>query len=91
MEYMIFSLPVIAFDLKETKKSGQDAVYIVDKNADPVAMADGIELLVQDENKRRSMGEYALKRVMDELIWDHQSDHYVGVMMSAYKKSRRFT
>lgn len=89
MEYMMFSLPVVAFNLKETIKSGQDAVYVVDDNANPLAMADTIEELLNDDVRRKRMGEFGYKRVMSELIWEHQSKGYVSVMRSAYELSRR--
>lgn len=88
MEYMIFSLPVVAFNLKETIKSGQQAVAVVQDNADPKAMAKKIIELIDDETKRKEMGDFGRERVLNELIWDHQAGAYVSVIRSAYEKSR---
>ena len=89
MEYMIFSLPVVAFNLKETIKSGKDAVRVVGENASPAAMAKEIAQLLDDENERKKMGEYGRQRVLDDLVWSHQSKAYVDVINDAYHLSRR--
>ncbi len=89
MEYMMFSLPVIAFNLKETIKSGQDCVFVVEKNADSGAMADAIELLLADDVRRKEMGQFGHDRVLKNLVWEHQSLGYVSVIRSAYELSRR--
>lgn len=89
MEYMIFSLPVVAFDLKETKKSGEEAVHIVHDNANPRAMGQAIIDLLDDKDRRQKMAEFGKARVMKELIWDHQSKGYVATMRRAYSQSRR--
>lgn len=89
MEYMIFGLPVIAFDLKETVNSGRDAVHIVKENADPEAMAQAILDLLGDDERRKRMGEYGLDRVSSELIWDYQSPNYVSTINEAFSFSKR--
>lgn len=89
MEYMIFSLPVIAFDLKETIKSGQDAVRVVSQNANPQAMAKEIVHLIDNEKTRKEMGDFGRERVLKELVWEHQSQAYIDVMKDAYNCSRR--
>lgn len=88
MEYMIFSLPVVAFDLHETKKSGLRAVHIVEENADAHAMGDAILALVDDEARRKEMGDFGRARVLKELVWDQQDAAYVSVMKKAYAGSR---
>lgn len=89
MEYMMFSLPVIAFNLKETILSGQDAVMVVEENASPLAMADAIEELLGDDVRRKEMGEFGYERAHNKLIWKHQSPAYVSVMRSAFQLSKR--
>lgn len=90
MEYMIFGLPVVAFDLKETKKSASKAVSIVQENADPKAFADRIMELLKDEKTRNEMGKFGRERVLKELVWSHQSPNYVSVIQQALEKSKRF-
>ncbi|WP_217702599.1 glycosyltransferase family 4 protein [Nocardioides guangzhouensis] len=78
MEYMSFRLPVVAFDLKETRVSaGEAAVY-----ATPNEVADfaaRIVELVDDEDRREKMGRLGRERVERELAWSHQQHAYVGV------------
>jgi glycosyltransferase involved in cell wall biosynthesis len=78
MEYMAFGLPVVAFDLKETRVSaGEAAVYVAP--TDPGLYAKAIVELLDDEPCRRAMGRVARERVERELAWRHQREAYVGV------------
>jgi glycosyltransferase involved in cell wall biosynthesis len=78
MEYMAFGLPVVAFDLKETRVSAGDAAMYVE-SGDIAAYARAIVELLDDEDKRDAMGGRGRLRVEDELGWPHQRDAYVGV------------
>jgi glycosyltransferase involved in cell wall biosynthesis len=78
MEYMAFELPVVAFDLTETRRSaGEAAVYV--KPNDPELYARAIVELLDDEPRRRTMGRLARERIERELAWHHQRDAYVAV------------
>ena len=78
MEYMAFELPVVAFDLRETRVSaGEAGVYVEPNDVDLYANA--IVELLDDEPKRDRMGALGGKRVHGELGWQHQRDRYVGV------------
>ena len=78
MEYMAFELPVVAFDLKETRVSaGEAACYI--KSGDVPAYAKAILELLDDQEKRESMGRLGRLRISEELGWPHQREAYVGV------------
>lgn len=78
MEYMAFGLPVVAFDLKETRVSAADAaVYVPD--GDVAAYARAIVDLLDDDAARRVMGDSGRARVVRELGWPHQEAGYVGV------------
>jgi len=77
MEYMAFELPVVAFDLKETRVSAGDAATYVVPN-DVAAYARAIGELLDDPDRRRSMGEHGRQRVVDVLAWRHQAPGYVG-------------
>jgi glycosyltransferase involved in cell wall biosynthesis len=75
MEYMAYELPVVAFDLAETRVSAQGAaVYVEPNEVDRYAKA-VVELLL-DEPLRRRMGALGRARVEDELAWDHQRPRY---------------
>ncbi len=70
VEYMAMSLPVVSFDLKESRYSaGEAAVYIA--NDDAKAMGAAMKALVLDEAGRKRMGEIGRKRVESMLAWDY--------------------
>lgn len=78
MEYMAFGLPVVAFDLRETRVSARDAaVYATPNQTDHLARL--LVELVDDEPRRRSMGAAGRARVERELAWAHQAPRYLGV------------
>jgi glycosyltransferase involved in cell wall biosynthesis len=78
MEYMAFGLPVVAFDLRETRVSAGDAAVYAEPN-DIGLYARAIVELLDDEPRRRSMGALGRARVEGELAWRHQRAAYVGV------------
>jgi glycosyltransferase involved in cell wall biosynthesis len=78
MEYMAFELPVVAFDLLETRVSaGEAAVYAEPNRVESFAQA--IVDLVDDELRRKEMGAIGRTRIETELAWVHQRSAYVGV------------
>jgi glycosyltransferase involved in cell wall biosynthesis len=76
MEYMAFELPVVAFDLKETRVSADEAAIYVKPN-DVAAYARAISDLLDDPERRRKMGQHGRQRVVDVLAWRHQAPRYV--------------
>ena len=78
MEYMAFNLPVVAFDLKETRVSTGDAAVYVTPN-DVREYAKAIAELLDDEPKRTLLGKLGRARVEDELAWSYQERAYLGV------------
>ena len=78
MEYMAFGLPVVAFDLTETRVSaGSAAVYV--RPNDEHEYAEAIVALMDDEPRRVQLGKQARERVEQELAWNHQESAYLGV------------
>lgn len=78
MEYMAFELPVVAFDLKETRVSAAEAaVYARPNEASDFARA--IAELIDDSPARARMGAAARQRVEDRLAWSRQALAYVEV------------
>jgi glycosyltransferase involved in cell wall biosynthesis len=78
MEYMAFGLPVVAFDLRETRVSAAEAAVY----AKPNEVADFARLLgelLDDEQRRKELGALGRRRVVDSLAWSHQQVHYVQV------------
>ena len=78
MEYMAFELPVVAFDLRETRVSAGDAGVYVEPN-DVHKYAAAIVGLMDDEPRRAMLGKLGRARVEQELAWDHQARAYLGV------------
>jgi glycosyltransferase involved in cell wall biosynthesis len=83
MEYMSFELPVVAFDLRETRVSAADAALYVTPTGDPEQdirdYAKAIVDLVDNEAERLRMGKLGRARVEEELAWSHSERAYVGV------------
>jgi asparagine synthase (glutamine-hydrolysing) len=78
MEYMAFELPVVAFDLVETRISAQEAAVYADPNR-VESYAEAILELLTDEVTRKQMGAWGRRRVEDVLAWRNQIPPYVGV------------
>ena len=78
MEYMAFELPVVAFDLRETRVSAADAAVYVTPN-DVWEYAKAIVALMDDEARRSPMGKLGRTRVERELAWSYQRRAYLGV------------
>jgi glycosyltransferase involved in cell wall biosynthesis len=78
MEYMAFELPVIAFDLRETRVSAGDAAVYATPN-DVHEYAGEIVALMDDESTRAKMAELGRTRVEQKLAWSHQRRAYLDV------------
>lgn len=78
LEYMAFGLPVVAFDLKETRVSAGNAASYVE-SGDVAAYAKEIVELLDNPGKRDSMGRLGRLRIEEELGWPYQRDAYIGV------------
>jgi glycosyltransferase involved in cell wall biosynthesis len=78
LEYMAFGVPVVAFDLKETRISAGDAaVYVPD--GDIAGYAGAVVDLLDDEVRRAVMGITGRGRIEAHLGWPHQRRAYVEV------------
>jgi glycosyltransferase involved in cell wall biosynthesis len=69
-EYMAMGKPGVAFDLLETRLSAQDAVLYATPNS-VEDFASKIEVLLDDEALRLSMGALGHQRVEEALSWNH--------------------
>jgi glycosyltransferase involved in cell wall biosynthesis len=78
MEYMAFMLPVVAFDLRETRVSAGDAAIYAEPN-DVRDYAAAIVKLMDDEPSRSLLGKLGRDRVERELAWSHQERAYLDV------------
>lgn len=72
MEYMALAKPIVQFDLTEGRVSAAEASLYARPN-DPADMAAKIIALIDDPERRRLMGEYGRRRVVEQLSWAHES------------------
>ena len=79
MEYMAFGLPVVAFDLVETRVSAADAAVYADPESGPQGFAKALVDLLDDPAALTLMGKLGRERVEDELAWAHQAPAYLAV------------
>ncbi len=81
VEYMAFGLPIISFDLKESRYSAEDAaVYISDNRED--LMGQAIIDLLQDPVRMAHMSEFGRARFESQLRWGHSR----SVLIDFYQK-----
>jgi glycosyltransferase involved in cell wall biosynthesis len=79
LEYMAFGLPVLAFDLVETRRAaGEAAAYA--EGSTPEQYADAIERVLDDPRRRTEMARAGWGRAHGELSWDRQKPIYLGVV-----------
>jgi len=78
MEYLAYELPVVAFDLTETRVSAADSALYVQPN-DVVKFGDAILALLDDPDRRKIMGVAGRRRVEDVLAWSRQAQEYVAL------------
>ncbi|MFT4682120.1 MAG: glycosyltransferase involved in cell wall biosynthesis [Flavobacteriales bacterium] len=71
MEYMAVGKPVVQYDLKEGRFSAEEASLYA-KNDSLEDFADKIELLLDNPEKRKQMGDFGRNRVVNELSWDFE-------------------
>lgn len=78
LEYMAYSLPVLAFDLQETRVSAAGAgVYVEDDDEESYAVA--LAGLLDDPDRRRDLGSAGRERIESRMSWAHSEPRYVGV------------
>jgi glycosyltransferase involved in cell wall biosynthesis len=81
MEYMFFGLPIVSFDLTETRASALEAAVYAPAN-DHREMAQRIACLLDDLERRISMGTYGRKRVREALAWEYSEPP----LLAAYER-----
>jgi glycosyltransferase involved in cell wall biosynthesis len=80
MEYMALGKPIVQFDLTEGRFSAQDASLYA-RNTDTGDFGDKVLSLLDDPARRRAMGEFGRKRVVDVLSWPHE----IPKLLAAYE------
>jgi glycosyltransferase involved in cell wall biosynthesis len=64
MEYMACQIPIISFDLLETRRSAGDAAFYVEEE-DPKMFAQALVDLLDDKARRERMSEIGLQRSIE--------------------------
>jgi glycosyltransferase involved in cell wall biosynthesis len=86
MDYMAMGKPVVAFDLTETRVSAQGAaLYATPNNLQD--FADKIEILLDNEDLRRTMGAIGRARIVDELQWEHHKKYLLRAYEALFQGS----
>ena len=81
-EYMAVGRPVVAFDLRETRRTaGEAAVYA--SRDDPVAFAEAIAEVLDDDAKRERLGAMGRTRAETALGWQTSEK----VLLAAYERA----
>jgi glycosyltransferase involved in cell wall biosynthesis len=78
MEYMAYCVPIVSFDLSETRVSAGDAAIYVE-SGDLAGFAAAWIGLLDDPEERIRRGIFARERVSEQLDWAPQERSYVGV------------
>lgn len=80
LEYMAMGKPIVQFEVLEGRVSAGDASLYAAKN-DPIDLADCIEQLLRDPDRRARMGRLGRERVLASMSWEHQ----VPQLIAAYQ------
>ena len=79
MEYMALGKPIVQFDLAEGRYSAQNASLYA-RPGDTRDFAEKVVALLDDSEKRRLMGEFGRRRVLEQLEWRRQ----IPTLLAAY-------
>jgi glycosyltransferase involved in cell wall biosynthesis len=85
LEYMATGLPVVAFDLTETRVSAGDAGAYAPPNR-PEGLAELVIELLDDPERRASMGRAGLERISGPLSWKESSVHLLAAYEAAVRR-----
>ena len=86
MEYMALGKPMVQFDLAEGRFSAREASLYARRN-NALDLASKIIFLLENPEKRRAMGEFGRRRVLEELEWRHEAPK----LLAAYEALRART
>jgi len=76
----------VQFDLTEGRYSAQQASLYARRN-DPEDFARKLCELLDDPEKRRAMGEYGRRRVLEQLEWRHEAPRLLAAYQALWRPS----
>ncbi len=85
MEYMALGKPIVQFDLTEGRASA-GAASLYARNGETADFGDKILTLLDDPQSRARMGAVGLKRVREELSWDHEPPKLLAAYETAFNR-----
>jgi|NGEPerStandDraft_6_1074524.scaffolds.fasta_scaffold07428_3 glycosyltransferase involved in cell wall biosynthesis len=85
MEYMALKKPIVQYDLKEGRFTAREASLYA-KWGDTIDFAEKIMQLVDNPELREEMGDFAYKRVLNELSWKYESVKLVRFYKMVFSK-----
>lgn len=83
-EYMAFGLPVVAFDLLQTRALSDGAAVLAEPG-DVAGHARAVDDLLSRPLRRRELGRIGQAKVREKLAWDHQARTYAGVIEQLFR------
>jgi glycosyltransferase involved in cell wall biosynthesis len=88
MEYMAHGLAFVCFDLPESRALA-DGAAVLAPPGDVGAVTNAVLSLLDDDHRRRRLGEAGRLRVENELAWEQQAEVYLRVMSPGWSASGR--
>ncbi|MEM7321527.1 MAG: glycosyltransferase family 4 protein [Actinomycetota bacterium] len=86
MDYMAMGLPVVSFDLTESRVSAGDAARYAPEHSGE-SFGETILALIDDPELRHRMGEIGQERIAGPLSWKNSATQ----LLAAYRRARRMT
>lgn len=90
MEYMAVGLPVLSFDVEQTRVLCEGAGVRVTPG-DTIVLAKELVSLVDSPEERRRLGDAGRKKVCQRLAWERQAEGYVAVVEELARRTRART
>jgi len=78
MEYMGHGVPLVTFDVRETRLLAGEAAHYVEEG-DAEEMARQIARLLDSPDERRRMGDIGRERIEQQFAWDRQEERYLEI------------
>jgi len=89
MEYMALKKPIVQFNLKEGRLSAQEASLYAE-NTSTEDFANKIMWLLDHEDARTKMGNFAYDRIINNLSWKHESDKLINLYNIIFGKKSSY-